>query len=794
MRAEALGSSSRALAWLFPASVLFGVSLQLHWALNHSFDRFALRAAVTVIVLTALATAVYATLRRRIRSRPGSKAVLAAGLRFALGISPLPVALLFANPYSGILVGTLVASFAVAFAFRSADPAAAPSRNTIAAQGVVVLVAWIAIGLAPPHVDGLTVHLVQARSNDYYTLQLEDPIAARAYSDGTYRSENPNGTAIRFRLPTPGPALLHPVLKLGVRHADHLIAGLSFDSIVLFWHVPLVRPALSELGEMVRGMPHWSTVTYTPAGLAVHSQTGPGPRLLLTVDRARLADSVDVRYVWLVKFAWLVATLAAVVVITQLWGSALPRTKWTEIAGYLFTGSDSGFDYAAFFRANRWWLVGGVVILLAALFLRSFDNIAHPGLYVEDSTHYFNKYYGGDVGFDKIFEKPNFYIAFGTNFYAWAVAKLDVRWQPMLYLLIALGLATVASSFPAFTGLIRNRSLLLLTPTLLGLSGMVHIYMWITLTYQIFVGVVLLLSILIAPPPRTLAGNIIAVLAITVCIWSGAYSVLAVPVSILLLVLRVYPAKAKTTTLVYTIVCALFYYLTLRGGTTDLLMLAREPFVRQHFLATLFEQIYFLGLLGTINATKVLALITVLLVVFYILRKDRVYIKISLILISITVLSLFLYFSTIKYMPLQIWTNHTHVSYFFWLLFLIYTVDNLFRRIAFKTTHAVAASVVAVSFIAYDNILHPAKRSVPVMRDVTGFVDAVKHYERYADELKASNRFIILETRSYWRDEDAGPRPTAVIGSRRPNSIGVGPRALKDSYGLGYFQARRVAD
>ena len=112
---------------------------------------------------------------------------------------------------------------------------------------------------------------------------------------------------------------------------------------------------------------------------------------------------------------------------------------------------------------------------------------------MEDAGHYFNAYYGGKRYLSFILQHPNGYYNILNNFVAWLASKMDVRLQPLIYHLFSLSLGILVATCMAFTGLIRNRALLMITPLALGLSGMNHIFYYVSLTFQMYNVVILLL-------------------------------------------------------------------------------------------------------------------------------------------------------------------------------------------------------------------------------------------------------------------------------------------------------------
>jgi len=68
-----------------------------------------------------------------------------------------------------------------------------------------------------------------------------------------------------------------------------------------------------------------------------------------------------------------------------------------------------------------------------------------------------------------------------------------------------------------------------------------------------------------------------------------------------------------------------------------------------------------LDLFGKISAIKILTLSVFITIILYILRDDQFYLKVTVVLFTIIVSNLYI-FSSIKYVRLVIWDNHTEIS------------------------------------------------------------------------------------------------------------------------------------
>ena len=83
--------------------------------------------------------------------------------------------------------------------------------------------------------------------------------------------------------------------------------------------------------------------------------------------------------------------------------------------------------------------------------------------------------------------------------------------------------------YEVITGIFKNKYIIFIAPFLLGLSGLNHIFYYVTLTYQIYILVILLLTLLFWEPIKNNVLNFLFFLLLSLLIWSGPYSVLTVP-------------------------------------------------------------------------------------------------------------------------------------------------------------------------------------------------------------------------------------------------------------------------
>ncbi len=419
-------------------------------------------------------------------------------------------------------------------------------------------------------------------------------------------------------------------------------------------------------------------------------------------------------------------------------------------------------------------LVFAVACFLVLLCCRSWGNLTHPALYMEDSAHYFNAYYGGQRDFALILQHPNGYYNIINNLIAWAAATMDVRVQPTVYHLFSLCLGVTVATCMAFTGLIRSKAILLVTPLALGLSGMNHMYYYVSLTFQMYNVVVLLLCLLFFPPPGTRAGMAGLMALAALLVWSGPYSVVAAPAA--LLILLMYPWGRRSVLASWVILCVAGYSVSLSGGMIQLANIL-DPDIRKTIVDVLFGQIFLLDLLGPATPFYVgLVCLGIGAALFY-LRQDSLYLKTSILLLAIIVLSLAPLFLSKKISLYQaIFPCHTYIAQFFWVFFLLYTLDSFVcLQQQRRTIISFGYALLMVTVVLLDNLKHPDKGFKPPMPHLPGFLETVHQAEQLAPHLDKENQYILLRMPG---TPPGHPAPLVRIGSLRWTAQRIDPTTL----------------
>lgn len=443
------------------------------------------------------------------------------------------------------------------------------------------------------------------------------------------------------------------------------VARMTLDSCVLWWCLPVLDLDLEAVAAAAR-FPHNVALAYRDGRLAVRA-TGPDPYFSLPLDLPRLRAAMAPAPALAVRLLWAALGLLAAFLVwhgdrlgagLRRLGAALARLPASAAPARAPAGA---------------WAWAGTGLLLAWVGLRFAPDLAAPVLRVEDGSYYYHQFGALGRGLSDIWMYHNRYTTPITHLVAWAAARAGAGWTPAVYTGFAVVLAVLAAANLNFAGLWRDRWLRLAAPTLLGAVGLGHEYFWLTLTEQVYVGVVLLLCIFLWPPPRgrvawpawTLGGAALA--------WFGPYSAVAVPAAGVAMAL--YRGRRARITWAAVALSALAYYGTVEPGTTA----AAAVSWSQRWLdyqQVLFEQVLLLGLGGPARTWKVLAVLVLLAAVCRPLRRDREALRRAAILWTIVLAALAPYFFSVKYMPGHHWPVHVVISQFFWLVFLLLAADR----------------------------------------------------------------------------------------------------------------------
>lgn len=410
---------------------------------------------------------------------------------------------------------------------------------------------------------------------------------------------------------------------------------------------------------------------------------------------------------------------------------------------------------------NKSYIFSGILLYIVVVIARSWGNFTHPGLYAEDSIHYFNVYYGNIRQFSDIFQHPNGYYNIFNNLIAWLVAKADILWQPFLYQLIATFMAILTVCAVTCSGLFRNRFILFLCPLLLGLSGMNHVYYYLTLTFQMYVVIVLLLVMLFWEKSSVTLFNLIYIFVASFLIWSGPYSVMTVPFCIAFFVFF----RGRTAINMCLLVAAIAYTLSVTESTVMLQNLFSIGILKL-WGRTLVTDVFFMGFKDSVNLEKLLFIAVTLTSLMVFLRKEKYYLKTAALFAVIIISSLAPLFLSKKYLLYQtIFPCHLLIAQFFWLAFVLYSLDKILLRIkSFQTIFGILVVMICTSFIVFDNYHNSDKYSVPLLTSTPAFLQKIKEAEMMGLEEKGQKMEIITRGTGVFKAR-------ALVGDRSKDSI-----------------------
>ncbi len=422
-------------------------------------------------------------------------------------------------------------------------------------------------------------------------------------------------------------------------------------------------------------------------------------------------------------------------------------------------------DRQRFLAERKWEIWLGCLLYIVVLIIRSWENFSHPGLYVEDATYYFKLNYGELFRFENIFRNPNGYFNIFNNFAAQLIAQFDVRLQPLLYQTVASTLSVTTICLFARSGLVRNRYLLIITPLLLGLSGLNHLFYYVTITFQMYLLVLTLILVLLWDHQHSRAMAVVHFLLIPLLVFSGPYSVLAVPFCILF----VFFLRGKSWLMGWTILVCLVFLGTTTGSTGSTLELHNVTyhFFQKLWFDTIIEQVFMMGLHDHANSDKLLLFSLLIGISLFIIRSDRVHLRILLLLLVVIILTPAPLLLSNKYLLYQaVFPCHVLTAQFCWLLFVLIILDRILLKLKQQARPLFAAvcSMLLVSFIIVDNRAHTDKHSYEVLYNTKNFLEKIKEVE--ALELKKQNKFAVITA-----EGNHIFNPNIVVGSKSPDAI-----------------------
>ena len=409
--------------------------------------------------------------------------------------------------------------------------------------------------------------------------------------------------------------------------------------------------------------------------------------------------------------------------------------------------------------------------LLIVVLVRSWTDISQLSIPVEDGSLYFAKFYNFDRT-DIIFEKPNGYYTLPTNLLALFTTLLPVQIQPYIYKLIALLACSLCCIAILFTGLFRRNAFIFLVPLALGFTGINHLFLWNTLTYQIYIFPLIIVIGLWMNFGNLKLSSFLIVFILLIGIWSGPYSIIILPVSLILF--WVFPGKTNRLINLCAFMAGMAYFLSM-----DSITQIREFFTDSErvldYLQTLLNEVLFLSAFEGSTLIKLGLLLAFFCLVLFFLKQNKLYLFNSSMFLLICFLSLGFYFLSTKYETASF--NHAYKSYsvFFWVLFLLYSLHEIINRFDLSKYVQILIVVTVLGIVYVDNHKHSYKWATNLNSTDKQFIQAIYYFEQF--KLAKRNRYVVLENLTHWYGIK---NVRVVVGSRRADSKPVGVKNFQD--------------
>ena len=412
------------------------------------------------------------------------------------------------------------------------------------------------------------------------------------------------------------------------------------------------------------------------------------------------------------------------------------------------------------------WQASGIVLLVVCLAVRSWQVLSQPGLFMEDAV-LFKFYYGHKRPFLDVFHSHTGqrYLNVVSDLLAWIYAWCDVRWQPHLYQWTGFVFAVLSAAAFSFSGLIRSRVMLIITPLLLGLIGLNHIFYFNTLIYVMYTSVLIALVLLVYPPPKSVIAFLVQACALVVLPWGGPYSVLVLPAVLLLAVFE--KTWSKRVLFLLAFCSTLVYFTTVTGNTTRLANMLR-PWVVETYFSTLLDKVITFDLLPPVSLGYWAVVAALILLLAVLLRRDEEYLRSSLVALMLVAASVALFYLSAK-LPVYIRPKPCHLvtAHFFWLVFIALSADRLLTAAQVNRWWQGLAVVPFFVLIVHDNSKHPEKRWVEPELSVNAFTAVIRHYEQQALADKKQALCLLLPVRNRFM------MPKVLVGDPGPNAYRV---------------------
>ena len=421
-------------------------------------------------------------------------------------------------------------------------------------------------------------------------------------------------------------------------------------------------------------------------------------------------------------------------------------------------------------KDDRVWIVLGSLLLFITLIVISYANLAHPGLYIEDTMELSDSMAGGASLLDP--EKYTYYrgyTVFLSELFVSISGLFPLAWQPSLYQWISILMICLAMTVMAYSGLFVSKPILLMAPLVLCLGSFSGSAMYLTLTGTLFSSTALLMALAVRPLPTQANWLLAYLVLIGILVMSGPYTPLLIPLAFGLLLFNC--SSKKSLILIAIMLLAIVYTSTSSSGMLQLTNVL-DADVRTDYFKALVHYVLVLEMFATTDyriGFLVCAFVVGLLVVY---RGDRIYVKHSIIFLLLSLVSLSVFFLSFKYHQYRgaIINSHTVIAQLCWVIFILLTADKIIAQIKSSFIKAVIGLIIVVLFcsmlIAKDSAQSPRTSRPPDYNSkLPGFFSAVN----YVKKLKLQdNEFVQL-----WYKNIDGKIVSFKTGSDMPDAISI---------------------
>lgn len=419
--------------------------------------------------------------------------------------------------------------------------------------------------------------------------------------------------------------------------------------------------------------------------------------------------------------------------------------------------------------------------LTAIILLRSWPTFAYPGFYLEDSPYFFTFYYGGQRRFWEIFRMPGTdYMTLINEAVAWLTAFLDVRIQPYVYAFFSLFVGVITCLLSLRIHRFRRGEFILLIPLALALVGIGRVSYYAVMVGSAWVMMILLFTLMLMKISESRMWAVFHTLLMMLLCWAHPYSIIAVPLSVLVVVMNRDPKQALVLSLVMLSALAYFIFATDKEvahfqelGDWDVL-----SSVLFSYYSALVHGVIFMGLLDEVPVTLSLA-VWIFLAGLLIFFRDREVYRTSLPIVFIIFSALGIYYLSNRQVIFKtkdpgLLTRYVLISLYFWIFLILYWTEKLWDRVNAGPLVRIMFSVCCLIWIAGYNLKHRDhfifQREDP--KAISIFTDTVADFET---RIQAGEREYVKIRLKSGRHMSAFI-PEAVIGDVSKHSENIGKK------------------